>query len=104
MLKSFKKAIGLTIADIIGIPPSFCSHKIQLMPDDKTSIEHQRRLNQPMQEEVKKEIIKWLYAGVYPIADSSWVCTVQGVPKNAGITMVPNRKNELVPLRPVTGW
>ena len=75
------------------------------MPDHKPRIDHQRRLNPPKQEVVKKDIIKWLDAGViYPIADSSWVCTVQGVPKNAGITMVPNRKNELVPLRPVTGW
>ena len=73
----FKRAIGWTIADIIGIPPYICSHKIQLMPDHKTSIEHQRLLNPPMQEVVKKEIIKWLNARVtYPIADSSWVCPV----------------------------
>ncbi len=45
VLKRFKRAIGWTIADIIGIPPGICSHKIQLMPDHKPSIEHQRRLN-----------------------------------------------------------
>ena len=82
LLKRFKRAIGWTIADIIRIPPGICSHKIQLMPDHKPSIEHQRRLNPPMQEVVKKEIIKWLDAGViYPIADSSWVYPVQCVPK-----------------------
>ena len=43
VLKRFKKTIGWTIADIIGIPPSICSHKIQLMLDHKPSIEHQRR-------------------------------------------------------------
>ena len=75
------------------------------MPDHKLSIEHQRCLNPPMQEVVKKEIIKWLDAGViYPIADSSWVCPVQCVPKKGGMTVVPNEKNELVPMRPVTGW
>ena len=75
VLKRFKRAIGWTIVDIIGIPPGICSHKIKLIPDHKSSIEHQRRLNPPMQEGVKKEIIKWLDAGViYPIADSSWVC------------------------------
>ena len=58
VLKKFKRAIGWTIADIIGIPPGICSHKIQLMPDHKPSVEHQRRLNPPMQEVVKKEIIK----------------------------------------------
>ena len=74
------------------------------MPDHKPSIEHQRRLNTPMQEVVKKEIIKWLDAGViYPIADSSWVCPVHCVPKKGGMIVVPNENNELVPMRPVTG-
>ena len=105
VLKRFKRAIGWTIADIIGIPPGICSHKIQLMPDHKPSVEHQRRLNPPMQEVVKKEIIKWLDAGViYPISDSNWVCPVQCVPKKGGMTVVPNERNELVPMRPVTGW
>ena len=77
VLKRFKRAIGWTIEDIIGIPPGICSRKIQLMPDHTQSIEHQRCLNPPMQEVVKKEIIKWLDAGViYLIADSSWVCPV----------------------------
>ncbi|KAH0634861.1 hypothetical protein KY284_037647 [Solanum tuberosum] len=102
VLKRFKRAIGWTIADIIGISPDICSHKIQLMPDHKPSIEHQRRLNPAMQEVVKKEIIKWLDVGViYPIADSSWVCPVQCVPKKGGITVVPNERNELVPMRPM---
>ena len=75
------------------------------MPNHKPSIEHQRRLNPPMQEVMKKEIIKWLDAGkIYPIGDSSWVCRVQCVPKKGGITVVPNEKNELVSMRPVTGW
>ena len=43
VLKRFKRAIGWTIADIIGIHPGICFHKIQLMPDHKPSIEHQRR-------------------------------------------------------------
>ena len=104
VIKRFKRDIGWTIADIIGIPPGICSHKIQLMPDHKPSIEYQRCLNHPMQEVVKKEIIKWLDAGViYPITDSCLVCPVQYVPKKGGMTLVPNEKNELVPMRPVTG-
>ena len=92
-------------ADIIGIPLGICSHKIELLPDHKPIIEHQRRLNPPMQEVVKKEIIKWLDAVViYLIADSSWVCPVQCVPKKGGMTMVHNEKNELVPMRSVTIW
>ena len=93
VLKRFKRDIGWTIADIIGVPPGSCSHKIQLMPDHKLSIEQQRHLNPPMQEVVKKKIIKWLDAGViYPIADSSWVCPVQCVPNKGGMTVVPHRK------------
>ena len=48
VLKRVKRAIDWTIVDIIGIPPCICSHKIQLMPDHKASIEHQRRLNPHM--------------------------------------------------------
>ena len=74
------------------------------MPDHKPSIEHQRRLNPLMQEFVKKEIIKWLNVGViYQIADSSWVCPDQCVPKNGGMIVVPSEKTELVPMRLVTG-
>ena len=58
-----------------------------------------------MKEVVKKEIIKWLDAGIiYPISDSSWVSPVQCVPNEGGITVVPNENNELIPTRTVTGW
>ena len=39
---------------------------------------------------------------IYPIADNSWVCPFQCVPKKEGMIVVPNEKNELVPMRPVT--
>ncbi|XP_049397308.1 uncharacterized protein LOC125861459 [Solanum stenotomum] len=69
------------------------------------SIEHERRLNPPMQDVVKKEIIKGLDGRVnYPIANSSWVCHVQCGPKKGEITVVPNAKNDLVPMRLVIGW
>ena len=104
MLKRFKRDIGWTIADIIRLHPAICSHKIQLMPDHEQSMEHQRRLNTPIQEVVKKEIIKVFDAGViYPIADSIWVCPIQCVPKKGGMTVVRNEKNELMPIRTVTG-
>ena len=32
------------------------------------------------------------------------MCPVQCVPKKSGITVVPNERNKLVPMRPVTGW
>ena len=102
VLKRFQRDIGWTIADIIGIPPGIRSHKIQRTPDNKQSIEHERRLNPPMQEVVKKEIIKWFDALlIYLIDDSTWVCLVQCVAKKKGI-VVPYEKIELVLMRPVT--
>ncbi|KAL5554623.1 hypothetical protein UlMin_042024 [Ulmus minor] len=103
VLRKFKKAIGWTLADIKGISPSFCMHKILLEDGSKNSIEAQRRLNPIMKEVVKKEIIKWLDAGIiYPISDSSWVSPVQCVPKKGGMTVVENANNELIPTRVVT--
>ncbi|CAN6685897.1 unnamed protein product [Malus baccata var. baccata] len=65
----------------------------------------QRRLNPPMMEVVKKEIIKLLdYGVIYPISDSRWVSPVQCVPKKSGVTVVTNAKNELVPTQIQTSW
>ena len=52
VLKEYKRAIGWKIADIRGISPSFCMHKISIEDDHKPSIEHQRRLNPVMKEVV----------------------------------------------------
>ncbi|XP_061338144.1 uncharacterized protein LOC133285009 [Gastrolobium bilobum] len=104
-LKKYQGAIGWTIADLKGISPSFCMHKILLTGPNSFSVEHQRRLNPIMKEVVRKEVIKWLDAGIiYPISDSSWVSPIQCIPKKGGITVEKNEKNELIPVRKVTGW
>ncbi|PIN16592.1 DNA-directed DNA polymerase [Handroanthus impetiginosus] len=70
VLRDHKCAIRWTIDDIKGISPSFCMHKILLEDNHKPSVESQRRLNPIIKEVVKKEIIKWLDAGIiYPISD-----------------------------------
>ncbi|XP_019255156.1 PREDICTED: uncharacterized protein LOC109233746 [Nicotiana attenuata] len=74
VLQKRKRAIGWTLADIRGISPAFCMHKIILEEDARPSLEHQRRLNEVMQE-------------------------VKG-----GMTVVTNANNELIPTRTVTGW
>lgn len=82
MLQRYRRAIGWTIADIIGILPSICTHKIQLEEDNTPTLEHQHLLNPLMQEVVKKEIIKWIDTGlVYPISDNKGVSPVQCIPK-----------------------
>ena len=105
VLRDHKKALGWTIADIKGVSPSIVMHKILLEDDHKKSVQNQRRLNPMMKEVVKKEVIKWLDAGIiYPISDSSWVSPVQCVPKKGGMTVITNEQDELIPTRTVTGW
>ncbi|KAM1972666.1 hypothetical protein ACFX16_019455 [Malus domestica] len=105
VLKEHKTAIGWTLADIKGISPTTCMHRIFLEEGAKPTREAQRRLNPPMMEVVKKEIIKLLDCGViYPISDSRWVSPVQVVPKKSGVTVVKNAEDEHVPTRIQTGW
>ncbi|KAL4273715.1 hypothetical protein GQ457_13G017400 [Hibiscus cannabinus] len=104
-LRQHKEALGWTIADIKGIGPTICMHKILLDDDHKPTVNAQRRLNQAMKDVVRKEILKWLDACIiYPISDSEWVSPVQCVPQKGGITVISNEKNELIPTRIVTGW
>jgi hypothetical protein len=105
VLREHKEAIGWTIEDIKGISPSLVMHKIHLEEDSKPSREPQRRLNPAMQEVVRAEVIKLLDAGIiYPISDSKWVSPIHVVPKKAGLTVVTNKDNELVPTRIQSGW
>ena len=58
-----------------------------------------------MKEVVRKEVLKWLDAGViYPISDSSWVSLVQVVPKKKGTTVIRIENNALLSSRIVTEW
>ena len=104
VLRDHKLALRWTIADIKGINPLICTHKIYLEYDYKTSREPQRRLN-PTVKDVKNEVIKLLDAGIiYPIFNSMWVSPTQVVPKKSGMTVVKNENNEMIPARLVTGW
>ena len=67
-------AIGWIITDIKGISPSMYMHRILLEDGDVPTHEAQRRLNPPMMDVVKKEILKLLDVGaIYPILDSKWI-------------------------------
>ncbi|CAL9005419.1 unnamed protein product, partial [Prunus brigantina] len=96
VLKEHKTAIGWSIADIKGISPTLCMHKILLEDNAMPKRDAQRRLNPNMKEVVRKEVMKLLDVGIiYPISDSKWVSPVQVVPKKSGITVVKNEANEL---------
>ncbi|KAI3824039.1 hypothetical protein L1987_05486 [Smallanthus sonchifolius] len=105
VLKANKEAIGWAIADLKGISPSIVMHKIITTEDAKPTREAQRRLNPNLREVVKKEVIKWLDAGIiYPISDSAWVSPTQVVPKKADIQVIRDENGEQITTRPVTGW
>jgi hypothetical protein len=105
VLREHKEAIGWMIEDIKGISPSLVMHKIHLEDNSKPSREPQRRLNPTMQEVVRAEVIKLLDARIiYPISDSKWVSPIHVVPKRAGLTVVKNQDNELVPTHVQLGW
>ena len=80
-------------------------HKIHLKKNAKPSREPQRRLNPAMQEVIRAGVIKLLDAGIiYPIYDSKWVSPIHVMPKRAGLTVVKNTDNELVPTRVQSRW
>ena len=82
-----------------------CVHRILLEKAHKPSVEAQGRLNLTMKEVARKELLKWLDAGViYPISDSSLVSPMQVVPKKRGTTLIKTESNALIPSRTVTGW
>ena len=105
VLRDHKHALGWSLADLKGIRPSMCMHRILLEGGHKPSVEAQRRLNLTMKEVVRKEVLKWLDTGViYPISDGAWVSPVQVVPKKGGTTVIKIENNILLPSRTVTGW
>jgi hypothetical protein len=51
------------------------------------------------------EVIKLLDARIiYPISDSKWVSLIHVVPKRAGLMVVKNKDNKLVPTQIQSGW
>jgi len=105
VLKKHKKAIGWTLADILGISPSTCMHMILLEDGAKPVRQPQRRLNPIILDVVKKEVTKLLQARIiYPISDSQWVSPIQVVPKKTGLTMIKNERDELIPTRVQNSW
>jgi len=58
-LNMHKSALGWTIADIKGISPLICTHRIYLEKDAKPSKEIQRRLNPDIKEVVKMKSLSF---------------------------------------------
>ncbi|GAV73684.1 hypothetical protein CFOL_v3_17167 [Cephalotus follicularis] len=66
LLKENKEAIGWTMADIKGISPSICEHRINLIEGSKPSREPQRRANPLMKEAcVYVLVVRGIGGGVF---------------------------------------
>src|SRR3954470_15551585 len=59
-LRRHRGAIGYTLDDLKGISPSISQHTINLEPDAKPVVNHQRRLNPKMKDVVRTEVLKLL--------------------------------------------
>ncbi|GKC89169.1 hypothetical protein Tco_1149818 [Tanacetum coccineum] len=85
VLTQHKAALAWKIADIKGISPSFCTHKILVEDNFKPVVQPQRRLNPKVQDVVKADIVKLLDSRlIYAISDSLWVSPIHVVPKKRG--------------------
>ena len=58
VLRDHRNALGWSLADLKGIRPSICMHRILPEEGYKPSVEAQRRLNPIMKEVVRKEVLK----------------------------------------------
>ena len=98
ILEKHCSAFSYSLKDLKGISPALCTHRILIDPAYPPSRELQHRLNNAIREVVKKEVLKFLHAGIiYPVPYSEWVSLVQVVPKKGGMTVVKNEKDELIP-------
>jgi hypothetical protein len=100
VIEKHRTAFGYSLRDLKGINPALCTHRIPTDPDSTPSREPQRRLNNAMREDVKKEVLKLLHTEIiYPVSYSEWVSPMQVVSKKEGMIVVKNKKNKLIPLK-----
>ncbi|GJW17531.1 DNA-directed DNA polymerase [Tanacetum coccineum] len=85
VLTQHKAALAWKGADIKGISPSFCTHKILMEDNFNPVVQPQWRLKPKVQDVVKAEIVKLLDSGlIYTISDSPSVIPIHVVPKKGG--------------------
>jgi hypothetical protein len=82
ILRKHRKAFGYSMKDLKGINPMIATHRIFLEEGAEPVADFQRKLKPQMKEEVRKEVIRLLDAGIiYPVKESEWVSPVHCVPK-----------------------
>jgi hypothetical protein len=58
---------------------------------------HNRDLTTPYERLLRKRSLNSQVRIIYPVPHSEWVSPVQVVPKKGGMTVIRNKKNELIP-------
>ena len=78
VLQKHRVAIGYTLDDLKEISPSIYQHSVNLEPDAKPVVDHQRRLNPKMKDVVRNEILKLVKASIIIllIVDGLFLCIV----------------------------
>ena len=64
ILRKHRKAFGYSMKDLKGINPMIATHRIFLEEGAEPVANFQRKLKPQMKEEVRKEVIRLLYAGI----------------------------------------
>jgi hypothetical protein len=83
--KRHKSSFAWSYADLKGVPPEICEHKIELEPDAKAVRQRQYRMNPKYSLMVKEEIDKLLACGfIFEVPYSEWVSPIVIVPKKNG--------------------
>ncbi|XP_072060270.1 uncharacterized protein [Arachis hypogaea] len=79
VLRRNKKAIGWSLANIVGIRPQVCEHCIFLEEGARPIRQPQKRLNPTILKVVKKEVTRLLEADIiYPISDNPYCSRESG--------------------------
>jgi len=81
----------------------------ELKPTSVTLLLADRSVKMPrgIVEDVLVQVDKFIYPVDFIVLDTQLVeaCnSTQAVPKKSGVTMITNKKNELIPIRTITGW
>jgi uncharacterized protein YejL (UPF0352 family) len=98
VLEKHRAAFGYSLHGLKEISSVLCTHRIPTDLEITLSREPQRRLNNVMREVVKKEVLKLLHVEIiYHVSHSAWVSPIQVVPKKGEMTIIKNKRNELIP-------
>ena len=74
LLREYMDVFAWSYTDLRGVPPSLCTHKIEILPNMEPKRQAAYRMNPNYQELVKEELDKVFRARfIYPIKNAIWL-------------------------------